>query len=254
MREVLVNAGEISDIFFAIENYPNNNLAKIFRGHASSRWKLIPSLYRNKIEFSSAYNYCSSYDSSENVMIEKFFQEGFPYLSNMNRGYFNDRVVAQHFGVPTRLLDWTRDPLVAVFFAVEDERNEEDAAIYMMFPPSFLLANRPGPVIPYNILGVEPTIIDQRVQAQKSLFTIQRYGQVDKDYVPLDDRLDMFKSADAKLGIFPDPVRFLIPARYKAALRNALYHIGVHRKNLFPGLDQVGAAIAREARGQTRAI
>lgn len=49
--------------------------------------------------------------------------------------YANWLTIMQHYGLPTRLLDWSRSPLVALYFAVSDKSNDEnDACVWMLTP------------------------------------------------------------------------------------------------------------------------
>ncbi len=96
-----------------------------FRGHTDAQWKLAPNLYRVR------------YPKRGIRIIEDEIRQEFmmraPGLTD--RGPLNSwewYFTMQHFGAPTRLLDWTEGVLIALYFAVRDSRGESDAAIWAL--------------------------------------------------------------------------------------------------------------------------
>lgn len=90
-----------------------------FRGQANMDWKLSPSLYRKGLFKSENLLLTEIKHISPNEMLE-------------NR--FDTLVKMQHFGMPTRLLDMTTNPLVALYFACENDVEMDcDGAVYV-FP------------------------------------------------------------------------------------------------------------------------
>src|SRR4051794_14108420 len=99
-------ASTIGDLVKALHELMHTGDARWFRGHADSTWKLLPSLARlpNKIE-------------AELALIKRFKQNAYsigdvPPESEDWRWLF----LMQHHGAPTRLLDWSENPLVALYF------------------------------------------------------------------------------------------------------------------------------------------
>src|SRR5688572_1420814 len=84
-----------------------------FRGHASDSYNLIPSIYReNSIDYE-----------------DRLFREMVLRVPHEFAGYksaIEHLVKMQHYGLPTRLLDITLNPLVALYFACTDLKNTED--------------------------------------------------------------------------------------------------------------------------------
>lgn len=91
----------------------------LFRGQANVNWLLSPSLYRQNLF------------EAENLLLTEI-KHICPNEFGDNR--FDSLVKMQHFGMPTRLLDVTTNPLVSLYFACESsEQSNEDGIVYI-FP------------------------------------------------------------------------------------------------------------------------
>lgn len=262
MIEMTLETASLSELFGLIEKVPGAH-SHLFRGQSDSSWGLSPSLYRltpNIVTGSIKRNY----DALENTLIERFFQEGLPYLPPISRSYANNRALAQHFGVPTRLLDWSEDPLVATFFAVDRWEAETDSAIFVLVPEirwsaedidNARLADafELSPYSEYQTSAFRPPAIDRRIPAQRSVFTLHPHEPSDEPFVPLDRRSEIGGRISNPNGTVRGFAKITIPKAIKRQLLHRLMQIGVDRRNLFPGLDGVGADVAARARtGQWR--
>src|SRR5712691_12753295 len=93
----------------------------LFRGQADASWSLIPSLTRmlKRVEIPLDRIRVAEYQ-----LVVRFWSRAHLYLpSAMIRSAADpvgSWIVMQHYGVPTRLLDWTRSPYVAAYFALQD--------------------------------------------------------------------------------------------------------------------------------------
>lgn len=102
-----------------------------FRGHTSAAYRLTPSVLRDTVPLRDQFGRPLKGDerlvSSGNTvaglsserMLDEFKRKSRPFLTSIPPNDFEWLFLMQHFGVPTRLLDWTTNALVALYFATE---------------------------------------------------------------------------------------------------------------------------------------
>jgi len=108
------------------EGSTNEYIDPWFRGQHNADQELIPSLYRYGDEI------------DEDDFRDEFAFKAFPYLHQMRaQDPWEMYALMQHYGLPTRLLDWSEAALVALYFAVSADSPSNDAGVWMLNPWSF---------------------------------------------------------------------------------------------------------------------
>jgi hypothetical protein len=194
----------------------------VFRGHSDASFELVATVGRGKHASKSREKY-------ERSLFETFRREAHAFLPTVPSDEWELLAIAQHHGLPTRLLDWTHNPLAALYFAVE-ARPETDGRFYALRALKRASENQStgSPFALTHAAKYHPSWVTPRLRAQEGLFVATPNLEI-----PLDDRL----RGDWRI----ESMR--IPAHRKSSLRYQLYRLGVHASSLFPDVDGLTARI-----------
>jgi len=202
----------------------------MFRGVSDKTYKLIPSIARDTYDGTN-----NNINVLEEQLMREFKRLSVPVLTQYPKSDFEWQFLAQHYGLPTRLLDWSSNPLIALFFAVEKDDNK-DGMLYIIShqvtdqyelfdyrtaneksPSMFALQPNQGEVI-----FIRPKYTDQRYLNQKSIFSCPE---------------NPFKSFNLPTD------KLIIKKEWKYEIRTKLDIFGITHSYVYPGLDGVAKEI-----------
>jgi hypothetical protein len=229
----------------------------VYRGINDTREKLLTSLDRLGGE-----NPAHSKAHLEEHLLRNFLRYGRQLLTETKDNLWDVMVVAEHHGLPTRLLDWTHSPLIAAHFATLIDNPGVNRVVwklnwrrvherFKLAPMAFLvedldeLLRERGMKSGWDFLEQEvsggqvfvclldPTAVTQRVEVQSGSFTL--CSAKDKSLeVVLEEA-----------GVCDALTRFIIPADKAGFIRDQLDLCTIDERRLFPGLDGVAAELKR---------
>lgn len=212
-----------------------------WRGQAED-WPLVPSIFREGRTSFVENNVLSIFKNKAHSRYSKC-----PKDDDLTRWLF----LMQHYRLPTRLLDWTESPLIAMYFAVFED-NESDGFLYALDPFSLNETFLGERVIPdsldsnvtqrverafksddtysEDVLALMPMEFDLRIMKQLSGFTIHSTRS------PLQG---MNKSKKYL-------IKYKIPGTNKKHIQNQLDAFSINETTIFPDLDHLSSYLTKK--------
>jgi len=147
-------------------------------------------------------------------------------------------IYAQHFGLPTRLLDWSSNPLFALWFACRKSESKDDGQIYALCVTDKWILNTSSESnqCPFDISRtavLKPNVNNSRVRAQSGWFTAHTYSSFAGRFVDLRDNTSITKKTDD--GHPGRVVQISVPNARKPDLLKFLDRFGVNEETVYPG-------------------
>jgi hypothetical protein len=207
-----------------------------YRGQTKESHTLLPSYLRDEY-------------ATEKTILSAFKQNATMLANTQPSNSFDWMFLMQHYGIPTRLLDWSESPLVALFFALQKASDDNNAVIWALNPtelnkncgideekedffiPSFdykviegysieSISDTPAKLNPAAVIA---TRNNPRIQAQMGVFTIHH-----KNKIPIED-----------IGNKSHIVKYIIDKNSKSLMLKQIELLGITKFQLFPELSSI---------------
>ena len=211
-------------------NYINDHGPfSMYRGQSNSEWQLIPSIGRMKMGKAIFVDW----NTFEEHLLNQFKKYSIPFLSTEPKNDVDWLIIAQHHGLPTRMLDWTMNPLKGLFFALQDLST--DGSLFT-FEKTAWYDNLDSLNKIRRVSAFYPKHINTRLIAQDGCFTIHSFPPKRKGIASFRPLVPIEKDNPNECGI-KNLTKFIISKNEKAKLTMDLHNLGINYHSLFPDLD-----------------
>lgn len=201
----------------------------LYRGQNCDK-VLIPKIARHL--------YKSSRKANEIRMFEEFKRSAYPHLVYKPENDLEWLSVAQHYGIPTRLLDWTENPLAALYFAVCNKSIESENSVVWVFSVDldneiFDIENKNEVFNNKTIKLFKPKTIVERVSSQFGWFS--HHPLINSSMYEKFENLKDYPNARLQ--------KIIIKKNMNEKILQTLEACGINKFTIFRDLDSLGSHI-----------
>ncbi len=205
----------------------------LFRGQPHSGWGLVPKLARPDLRLKG------NISEIETKIISEFRRNILPLSEFKPQNDWDLLALAQHHGLPTRMLDWTLSGFVALWFAVKNPPfpgragKRCDGAVWIFVPTVSDFRQEDDGSSPFDNKKItkvlKSKVISRRISAQSGVFTVHKITKKDdEEYVVPFQKNPKYNKNLKKL---------VISAESFSRIRKDLDMFGVNESTIFPDID-----------------